>query len=301
MRYNNVFLFLLLSLAWGSAFNFIKVGLNYFPPVLFASFRYFIAGSIMLMYAYFVSESFFPRSKNDFLNVIFAGVFVFAFYHSFLFIGELRVSSSISSVIVSLSPVLTTVFVGLMLPKERLDKTGLLGLGIGFIGVFLLISPDLGNVFSLDNFRVIIFLAAFSFAFGSVLVRYFDCTLSIESMEAWSMILGALIMLLISLILNESLGSVKWEVGGFLSLFYLSLFSSSIGFLIYFNLLQDLGPIEVNLVSYSAPVFATFIGVNFLNEKMSLLGIFSLILIFIGFILLKREKIRTEIKKRKLT
>ncbi|PTD93580.1 EamA family transporter [archaeon SCG-AAA382B04] len=297
MRYKNLILFVLLSIAWGSAFNAIKIGLNYFPPVLFASLRYILAGAIMITYATLVTQRILPKNYNEFLQILVAGFFMITVYHTLLFIGELRVESGIASIIVSMSPVLTTGFARVILPKERLDKVGLIGLGVGFLGILLLLSPSSGDIFSIDLFRIMILLAAASFAIGSVLTRFLDSDLEIEAMEAWSMIIGALFMLVISYSINEPLLSINISINALLALSYLALFSSSIGFLIYFNLLQDLGPIEVNLVSYSAPIVATIIGILFLDEEIRIISGIALLMIFLGFFLLKRDQIKREIEK----
>lgn len=297
MRYENLILFVLLSVAWGTAFNAIKIGLNYFPPVIFASFRYLLAGLIMLIYAFSVKDKFFPTGKDEFLQIFFAAFFMIALYHTFLFIGEIKVESGIASIIVSLSPVLTTGFARILLPNERLNKIGLIGLFLGFVGIMLLLSPKISNLMSIELSRILIFSAAAAFAIGSVLIRVFESNFPIESMEAWSMLLGALIMLSFSIILDESIFSLTYNINGLLALAYLSIISSSIGFLIYFNLLHDLGPIEVNLVSYSAPIVATAVGVIWLNEILTQKAIISLLVIFLGFYLLKRDKIKEEFNK----
>ena len=88
MRFRNAILFTALAVAWGSAFTAIKTGLEFFPPVLFAAFRYDIAGVLMLGYAVYVTDRWIPRSRNEWVLVGIGGAFMIAAYHAFLFIGE---------------------------------------------------------------------------------------------------------------------------------------------------------------------------------------------------------------------
>ncbi|OKY78625.1 MAG: Permease of the drug/metabolite transporter, DMT superfamily [Candidatus Methanohalarchaeum thermophilum] len=297
MKYKNLVFFVMLSIAWGTAFNAIKVGLNSFPPVLFAGIRYSLAGAIMLSYAYLVTDRFFPKSKEEFLQVLVAGFFMIACYHSFLFVGELKVTSSVASIIVSLSPVLTTGTSKIILPEEKIDLNLIIGLLLGLIGVIILFNPGTLNILKFDFYRFLIFLAAFSFAIGSTLTRFIDTDMPPESLEAWAMVTGTLFMLITSQVFLEESLILDLNVISVGSLVYLSIISSAFGFLLYFNLLRELGPIEVNLVSYSAPIFATLLGIFLLKETLSLNTIIAFLFIFIGFISLKKDSIRREISK----
>jgi drug/metabolite transporter (DMT)-like permease len=298
VRYRNLILFLVLATVWGSAFMAIKAGLEYFPPVLYAAFRYDIAGVIMLGYAFYTLDDPIPRTRGEWSLVLIGAVFLIAAYHSLLFIGENSetVTSAAAAIIVSLSPVLTTVSARALLPSERLKPAGIAGLLLGLLGVAVLAQPDPSNLLSSDVVAsLVIFAAALSFAFGSVLTRRVDASLPIESLEAWSMIIGALLMHGISLSLGESFTEVQLTIEALVALGYLSLFASSLGFLIYFDLLERLGPIEINLVSYVAPIFAALSGFLFLGEGITLATIGGFLIILTGFVLLKHDAIQQEL------
>jgi drug/metabolite transporter (DMT)-like permease len=115
-------------------------------------------------------------------------------------------------------------------------------------------------------------------------------------MEAWSMLGGALVMHVVSAGLGESPAGVDWFSPVALgSMLYLSVGASAVGFLIYFDLLDRLGPIEINLVSYVAPLSAALAGWLFLTETPSETTGLGFLLIFVGFLLVKRRAIREEI------
>ena len=108
--------------------------------------------------------------------------------------------------------------------------------------------------------------------------------------------LGAVILHLISAGLpSESVSSVTVSIEALSAILYLAVFASAIGYFIYFDLLNRLGAIEINLVSYAAPVFAAVSGWLVLDETLDLLSIVGFFGIFGGFILLKRDAIREEL------
>jgi drug/metabolite transporter (DMT)-like permease len=299
-RYRNLVLFLTLAAVWGSAFMAIKAGLDYFPPVLFAAIRYDVAGVLMLGYAVWVVDDPIPHGRGEWALVAVGSTLLIAGYHVLLFLGESdpAVTSAAAAVIVSLSPVLTTGFARTFLPSERLTPVGIVGLCCGLLGVVVLARPEPGALLTGGVVaKLLVFGAAAAFALGSVLTRRIDASLPIETMEAWSMVGGALLMHAVSVALGESVADVTLTPRAVLALAYLSLAASALGFLIYFDLLDRLGAIEINLVSYVAPVFAALAGWLFLDERLSVATTLGFALIFLGFLLVKRRAIRGELPR----
>ena len=305
-RLRNGALFLCLAAAWGAAFMAIKAGLGapdapgpfFETPVLFAAVRYDVAGALMLGYAAVVLDDPLPRTRAQLAEATVGAVFLIAAYHAFLFVGELNTTSAAAATIVSLSPVLTTAIARGLLPSERLDAAGLLGLLLGLVGAVVVADPFgqaellAANVLG----KLLVFAATLSFAFGSVLTRRIDSNLEIEAMEAWSMLGGALVMHAASLALGEPAGSVELTGQALLALGYLSVVASALGFLVYFDLLERLGPVEINLVSYVAPLFAALTGFLFLSEAIDATTVAGFLVIVVGFVLVKREAIRAEMR-----
>ena len=299
-RYRNLALFLVLAAVWGSAFLAIKVGLDYIPPVTFAALRYDVAGVLMLAYAAYAVDDPIPRGRGQWTVVGIGAVFLIAGYHALLFVGETdpAVTSAAAAVVVSLSPVLTTGFARALLPSERLSVLGVVGLVVGLVGVAVLAQPDPSNLLS-GGFvaKLLVFGAAASFALGSVLTRRVEAELPIETMEAWSMLLGALLMHVVAIGVGESTAGIRWTPAAVTAMVYLSVVASAVGFLIYFDLLERLGPVEINLVSYVAPVFAALAGWAVRSETPTVATGVGFLLIFGGFVLLKRRAVREELPR----
>lgn len=298
-RYRNLLLFLVLATLWGSAFMAINAGLKLagIPPVLFAAIRYDIAGLVMLGYAVVVLDDPIPRGRGQWALVAVGSLLLIAAYHALLFVGESdpSVTSAAAAVIVSLSPILTTVFARVFLPDERLTVVGIVGLLLGLVGVVVLSDPDPDRLLTgAVVAKLLIFAAAAAFALGSVLTRRIDAEMPIESMEAWSMLGGAALMHGFSIGLEEAVPGVP-TAEATAALAYLAVVSSALGFLIYFTLLERLGAIEINLVSYVAPAFAAVTGFLFLGELIDAPTVGGFAIILVGFSLVKRRSIRAEL------
>jgi drug/metabolite transporter (DMT)-like permease len=303
VRYRNLLLFCLLASVWGSAFMAIKAGVGspdapaYFfdAPVLFAALRFTVAGVVVLGYAAWVTDRWRPRGRSEWLLATIGAVFLIAGYHALLFIGQRGTTSAAAAVIVSLSPVLTTAFARGLLPDERLTAVGLVGMLLGLVGVTILARPDPANLVG-SRFEALVFGAALCFAFGSVLTRRLETDLPIETMEAWAMLGGAALMGGLSVGLGESVAGAP-PLRATVALVYLAVVASAGGFLIYFDLLERLGPIEINLVSYLAPVFAAVAGFLFLGELIDPATLAGFFVILVGFVLVKRRAISTELAR----
>lgn len=294
MRYRNLLLFTVLAAIWGSAFMAIKAGLGYFPPVLFAAIRFDIAGVLMLVYAVSTTDRWRPRSQREWGLVAIGAGLMIAGYHALLFIGEQWTTSAMAAVVVSLSPVLTTVFARVYLPDERLTPVGVGGIVLGLIGVVVLARPDPATFLSGSIGEFWVLGAAAAFALGSVLARRSPASLPIQTMVAWSMIGGAVVLHAASPIVGETHRGITWSVGAVAAVGYLAVVCSALGFLIYFDLLARLGPIEINLVSYVAPAFAAVTGWLVLGETVEAATVVGFAVILTGFVLVKRDAIRRE-------
>ncbi|ARS91232.1 DMT family transporter [Natrarchaeobaculum aegyptiacum] len=295
-RYRNFGLFIALAAIWGSAFVAISAGLEYLPPVLFAALRYDVAGVLMLAYAVVATDHWRPHGRDEWLTVAVGAVLLIAAYHAFLFVGQQHTTAAVAAIVVSLSPVLTTGFARLLVPSDALSVVGLVGVFLGLVGVAIISQPDPTNLLSTDFVATfLVFCAAASFALGGILTRRIDSGMPIETMEAWSMLGGALVMHGVSLALGEPIDPSAWlhpEALG--ALVYLSIVASALGFLLYFDLLERLGAVEINMVSYVAPIFTAVVGWLYLGEGIDVPTLVGFGFIVAGFALVKRRAIREE-------
>ncbi|MEF8801198.1 MAG: DMT family transporter [Halolamina sp.] len=164
---------------------------------------------------------------------------------------------------------------------------------------FLLLAAVWGSAFmaikaGLAYFPPVLF-AAVLVSLNPVLTRWLDAEMPIESMETRSMLGGAGLMHAVSSGLGESVADVTLTPVAVASMAYLAIAASAAGFLVYFDLLDRLGPIEINMVSYVAPVFAALSGWLFLEEAIRATTVTGFLLIVAGFSLLKRRAIAEEL------
>nr|WP_303647857.1 EamA family transporter [Haloarchaeobius sp. HME9146] len=282
-------MFAILGLLWGSSFVAIEVGLPYFPALHFAGLRYAVAGLIVLGYAVWTTDHWFPRSRDDLGVVLTAGALMIGGHHAFLYLGQEYVPGAVAAVVISLGPVLTALFATLLL-GDRLTALSALGFAFGLAGVALVAQPNPDQLLSANVVGVgIVFVASACFALGAVLTRPFDAQLPPRSLQAWAMLFGSGLLLLAGSLTGESLAAIEWTPTAVWSLVYLSVVTGAVAFLIYFELLDRLGPTQINLIGYVEPVSATTISWVFLGQLIDGVTAVGFLAIFGGFALIKRH------------
>jgi len=297
-RYRNVGLFFLLSLLWGGSFIAIEVGLDYYPPVLYAAYRFDLAALVLVSYVLLTEQGPFPRTRGDLAAIVFSGGLSVAVNNSLLFIGQQYTTSGIASIVYSLVPIATAAVAALWIGGSDLDARGAVGVVLAFVGVGLVAQPDPANLAGGVTVGVgLISIGVIAVAVGSVGLRTVETSFSSIALTGWAMLFGGLLIHGFSVGIGETQQLPSTELPALVALLFLSVFASAVAYTIYFTLLDRLGAFEINLVSYVVPVVATITGAVLLSEPVTAFTIAGFVVIVAGFGLLKRHAIATEVPK----
>ena len=296
--YRDVALFFLLALLWGGSFVSIEVGLDYYPPILYAAYRFDVAAVALLSYVLFTESSPLPRTRGDLAAIGFSGGLSVAVNNSLLFVGQQYTTSGIAAITYSLVPIATAAVAALWIGGTNLDARGAVGVVLAFVGVGLVAQPDPANLAGGVTIGVgLISIGVLAVAVGSVGLRTVETSFSSIALTGWAMGFGALLIHGLSLGFGEAQRLPATELPALAALGFLGLLASAVAYTIYFTLLGRLGAFEINLVSYVVPVVATVTGALLLGEPVTPLTVAGFAVIVIGFGLLKRHAIATEAPK----
>jgi drug/metabolite transporter (DMT)-like permease len=295
-------LFGLLAVVWGTSYAAIDVGLRELPPLLFAGLRYDTAALFLFGVVLLAGERVLPRKRQEWATVVVGGTFLIAINIGGLFVGQQYVPSTVAAILQSVSPVLTPVFAWVLL-DNRLDIRTVVGSLLGLLGVAVIggweptwglphfgagISGDVVATLPNDDGTLIgvgiLFAGAAAFALGSVLVERLPVTLPTTTSQAWMMAIGAVELHAGSLVLGEETAGLEvmsLETIG--SVVYLGVVCGAIGYLLYYELLNKMGPVQVSVVNYLTPVVAAGAGVLLLDEKLGLAAVVGFLLVAVGF------------------
>lgn len=300
-RYRTGALFVVLAALWGGTYPAVEVGLDSFPPILYAALRFDVAAVALLLYVGRSFDYWRPRGVGDWTAVLAGGVLTLGGYSVLQNVGQQTVSSAIAAILGGLIPVLTIGFAKVALPEEEFGPNELVGIGLGFVGLLLITRPDPSNLLSGDTLgQLILVLAAAAFALGGVLTQRTSAEMPFQPRTAWAIVVGAAFTHVASIAApSESFALVRWSAEGVLALLYLGVFASAVGYLLYFSLLPRLGSVELNLVTYAASMFGTVFSWLLFAEGPTGATIVGFALVVLGFAVLKREELRAEVADRR--
>ncbi|POG55908.1 DMT family transporter [Haloferax marisrubri] len=292
-RYRNAALFVLLAALWGGAYPAITVGLESFPPILYAALRLDLGAALLLAYVGWRADYWRPRTRRDWAVVAPAGLLALAGYSILQNVGQQTVPSAVASVLAGLIPILTVGFAKLFLPDERFGPVELLGVVVGFLGLVVITDPDPANLLGANTAgQVVLVLAAASFALGGVLTQRIDAEIPFAARTAWAMVVAAIATHLASAASpTESLAQVDVSLAGLAGLVYLGVFASAVSYLLYFSLLPRLGSVELNLVTYATAGFGAVYSWLLFTEPVTAATLLGFGLILLGFGLLKWKRL----------
>lgn len=289
--------FLLVTVLFGTAFPAIEVGLRFLPPLLFASSRYAVSAVVLIGFAAATTDRWHPRSRRDWTAVVAGGVFLIG-GTGLTFLGQQYTTGGVAAIIVSLSPVLTVLLGWVLLPNERVSGRGFLGVLVGFLGVALVVRPDAANPFDPSALgRLLVLVATVSITLGTVLVRRSGHTIPVPALTGWAMLLGASIQFAAGVAVGESIAGVRPTPAAVATVLYLGVFAGALGFVLYFTLLEEVGALEANLVTYLTPVVALAVGALLLDEPIRPAAVTGFLVIVCGFVLLKETEIAAELAR----
>lgn len=283
-------LLLLLGGVWGAGFFFIAVGLRDLSPFLLGALRFDVSAFVLLAYAMARSpRAWYPTGRRQWAIVTVVSILNILAYNALLNWGQQFTTAGVAAVIVGLNPVLTTVFSRGLLPDERVGLAGVAGLALGLGGIVVLATLKPGSLLDARGLGELAIVGAIAaWALGSVLVKRSRHGLKVVAFTAWQSLLGAG-LLHVGALAFEGGGRMELTWTGATAVLYLALFSGGFGFALYYFLLDRIGPIRVNVVSYLAPVAANLLGIWVLHDPFEWRALAAFALIAVGFYLVTRR------------
>ena len=288
--------FLTLAAVWGTAFVATKAALADFPPVLLAALRFDIAAVLLFALALGGRRRVRPAGAGDLRPIATGGLFSIGAHHALLFSGQVYVTSAVAATLIGLIPVLTPMTTRLLRSDESLDAVSALGVLVGFGGLLVIARPDPRNL-AANAGALFVFGSAVAWVLGAVTTREDDATLRPLAMQAWMALVGAALLHVAALALGQGLGDATATAGGLGWLVYLAVVPGAGGFLLYFRLLDRLGPIQAGMLEYAIPPFAAAFGWLVLEETLAPGTVRGFLLVLVAFLLVKRRALRAGLRR----
>jgi drug/metabolite transporter (DMT)-like permease len=281
--------YLSVFLIWGSTYLVIRIGVRDIAPALFAGLRFLAAGTSLLLYA-FVTKRPLRRSLADLKTLAVVGILLLVGGNGLVVWSEQWVPSGLAAVIIASVPLFMTSIDSMIPGGYRLSVLGWSGIFIGFGGVIILVYPTFSHGGSIDPLGTAgLILASFFWSAGSVYSKRRTVKGDILVNSAIQMLAGGIALLLLAAGSGE-IEATRFTLDGLLSLLYLIVFGSIIGYTAYVYLLHHVAPAKASMYAYINPVVAILLGWAVLAEPLELRTIFATAIILGGVAIVQSAK-----------
>lgn len=275
-------LFIAMCLIWGIPYLLIKVAVSDISPVTLVFLRTVI-GALILVPIALARGNLGPALRHWKWIAVYTVVEV-ALPWFLVSDAELRLSSSLTALLIAATP-----FVGVLLGRltgsdDRFDARRLFGLVVGFVGVAVLVGlnvsvQDLGAAGEIG-------LVAIGYALGPLIISRKLGEAPPIGVVAFSLVLPAIVYAPLGL---SHLPAAIPPAQVLLAIGLLGVVCAALAFLLFFALISEVGPVRATIITYVNPAVALALGVALLGEPLTIGAVAGFALILAGLFLATRR------------
>jgi drug/metabolite transporter (DMT)-like permease len=274
-------LFGLMALIWGIPYLFIRVAVAEISPATLVFGRTGIAALILVPIA---------LTRTDYRAVLARWRWVVAFAViemgvPWVLLGsaEQQIPSSLAGLLVAGVPLVATVLAVATGGRDRIGSSGLVGLLIGLVGVAAVVGINVGssNVAAIAAMGVVVV----GYAVGPAILARRLGGLSTVAVMALSLSLCAIVYAPVAFVQRPA---AIPSPAALAAVVVLGVVCTAAAFLLFWALIDVVGPVRATVVTYLNPAVAALLGVLVLNESFTPAMGVGFLLVILGSVLATR-------------
>lgn len=259
--------FVVLAIAWGSTFLFIKIGDEALAP-LQVSFGRLLVGTALLLTLLAARGERLPADRHTWARLAVAAVLLNVAPFSLFAYGERHVSSVLAGIWNATVPLFTLPVAVLALADEHATPRRLAGLGIGFAGVLTVLGVWRGVGATSLGGNLLCLGAAASYGLGFPYTRRYlahrpEGPLSLATAQ---LICATVQIALLTVLFTSPPHALAPK--HVLSILALGAIGTGLTFMLNYSLIRDVGATVTSTVAHVMPIVSTVLGVVALGEPL---------------------------------
>ena len=283
---------ILVMLLWAACFPLITAGIEFAPHLTFAALRAILAGLTLTALALALRRPF-PKEGRVWAMVAVVGLGATSLGFLGMFHAAEFVSPGIATVIANTQPLMAAGLAGIVL-NERLTAHGKAGLALGFVGILVIVSPQLlsegQNNYILGVAYIV--LAALGITVSNVLIKRIAGNVDALMAMGLQMLIGSIPLILGAWAMEEPT-AIRWSFTFVAALLGLSLFGTALVYWLWFSVLEKAPLNRANAFSFLIPIFGLTIGALFYGESLGWSQLIGIALTVLGVGLVTRRGTRS--------
>ena len=283
MSRRGLLLFAAMCLIWGIPYLLIRIAVSEISPATLVFTRTAIGALILIPFV-------FARGGLRGLGDKWVPLLVFAAVEIggpwfFMSSAEQRISSSLAGLLVSAVPLIGVGIAPLFGNRDGIGLVGIGGLALGLVGVGAIVGLDLHAVDAVALAEM--GLVVVGYAAGPAILSRFLNGVSSVSVTGTSLAACA--------IGYAPVAAVQWphtlpSTQVFGSVAVLAVICTALGFLLFFALIGEIGPVRATVITYINPAVAALLGVAVLHETFTVWMGLGFVLVLLGSTVATRRR-----------
>ena len=276
--------FALLCAIWGSTWLAIRVVVHDVPPLRAAAARFFIAAGVLAVVA-LVQKAPLPKTNKEWRATLVLSLTMMALPYGLIFWAEQHISSSITAVLYSSSPLMAALLTPAMTGRP-VPRSAIYSLLVAVGGMAMLFDADLsGSIHSIIG-GVAVLVGVIASSWSSVYAKRETNEVHPVVSTALQLFVGAVALGILSLTVEKN-QPADWTTPSVLALLFLAIFGSAIAFALYYWLLRYMDAYKATTINLIVPFVAILEGSLILHEMITAMMLLSAIIVLgaVGFVL----------------
>ena len=266
-----------LSAIWGSSFLFLRLTSPVFGPIFLIEMRVLSGLAVLLPLVLFLGKR--AEFQKHWKMIATVSLMNMAIPFCFFAFSAVYIGAGLLSIINATVPIFSAC-VAYVVYKERLSRSSLLGLLIGFLGVVVLMfNPD--ESFGSSGWLAILSALLACLLYGTAINLTVNNLQGVSGLTitAGGLFVSSLVLLPFALWARPEVlpvGNIWWSV------FALGIVCTGFGFVMFYRLIDRIGAGRAIMTTYLIPVFSILWGNIFLGESVTLIMVVGCILVLLG-------------------
>lgn len=267
MKLKHWFIFILLGAIWSSSFMWIKIAVQDISPITLVGFRV-LFGLLFGIAVILIQRVQLQRNLKEWIPLFVLGITNVALPFFLISWGEQSIDSAVAAILDATVPLFTILIAHYLLHDDKMTWPKVLGLLMGFAGVVILMSKDIGTSLGSVLGQLSVVLASAFYAGSAVYARKTtEATSGI--MRSVGPLVSANAVMWLATFLVESPVQIPQLGITWIALLFLGVLGSGVAFIMLYYLIHEIGPTRTSMVTYLFPLGGVILGVAFLNEEFS--------------------------------
>lgn len=275
-----ILLLALLSLFWGLAWPAMKIALSEIRPWTFRTVCLLGGGSGLLALARMAGSNL-KIPSEDLKPLLITALFNITGWHILSAHGIARMQAGRAAILAYTMPMWAILLSRLML-REHITPMRLWALTLGFMGLFLLLWPDIRSVEAAPAGALLMLGAAFCWAAGTVMIKLFRWHMPGTVVMGWQLLLGGIPVVFGAFLLEPLSAIYGISFKALLTLIFLVLFPTLFCQWAFFMVVQIFPANVAALSTLSIPVIGVFSSALLLGEHLHIYELAALGLVVIS-------------------